>query len=336
MLRAYAVLVVAGSHLYRFCGFAPRYSVFVANLGVGGVLVFFVHTALVLLLSMQRMRPNRLALSFYIRRAFRIYPLCWVAIGLVLATGLTDADHQKILQMGWRGVAAGALLLQNVFRYPNIEMPLWSLPWEVQMYLFLPACYLILVRYHRKSAPLAMWAGATLVAIACTSLSIPRAFHASIFPPLFIGGMVAYRLLPGARVKLPSFLWPLAIPALMAARCWLLREVLIDTPRNATVNAITCLILGLAIPIFEEVRSGWLGRLAHQIAKYSYGIYLLHVPCLALVFFHLPALWLPLKIGVFLILTGAASALTYHLVESPFIRLGRSIAGRIELSSAAQ
>ena len=141
VLRAYAVLVVAGSHLCRFCGFAPRYTVFVANLGVGGVLVFFVHTALVLLLSMQRMKPNHLALSFYIRRAFRIYPLCWVAIALVLATGLTDADHQKILQMGWRGAVAGALLLQNVFRYPNIEMPLWSLPWEVQMYLFLPACY---------------------------------------------------------------------------------------------------------------------------------------------------------------------------------------------------
>lgn len=335
VLRAYAVLVVAGSHLCRFCGFAPRYAVFVANLGVGGVLVFFVHTALVLLLSMQRMKPNHLALSFYIRRAFRIYPLCWVAIVLVLATGLTDVDHQKILQMGWRGAVAGSLLLQNVFRYPNIEMPLWSLPWEVQMYLFLPACFLILVRYRRKSAPFAMWACATLLAIACTSLSIPRAFHASIFPPLFIGGMVAYRLLPGAPVKLPSYLWPFAIPALMVARCSLLHEVLIDTPRNATVNAITCLVLGLAIPLFEDVRPGWLGSLAHRIAKYSYGIYLLHVPCLALVFFHLPALGLPLKIGVFLVLTGVASVLTYHLVENPLIRLGRSIARKVESSPTA-
>jgi len=335
VLRAYAVLVVAGSHLCRFCGIAPRHAAFVANLGVGGVLVFFVHTALVLLLSMQRMKPNRLALSFYIRRAFRIYPLCWVTIALVLATGLTDVDHQKILQMGWRGAVAGALLLQNVFRYPNIEMPLWSLPWEVQMYLFLPACYLILVRFRRKSAPFAMWAGATLLAMACTSFSIPRAFHASIFPPLFIGGMVAYRLLPSAPVKLPSLLWPFAIPALMVARCTLLHEVLIDTPRNATVNAITCLILGLAIPFFKEVRCGWLGSLAHRIAKYSYGIYLLHVPCLALVFFHFPALWLPLKIGVFVALTGVASVLTYHLVENPLIRLGRSIARKVESSPTA-
>ena len=122
----------------------------------------------------------------------------------------------------------------------------------------------------------------------------------------------------------------------MVARCSLLHEVLIDTPRNATVNAITCLILGLAIPLFQDTRSGWLGSLAHRIAKYSYGIYLLHVPCLALVFFDLPALWLPLKIGVFLVLTGVASVLTYHLVENPMIRFGRSIAGRVGLSSATQ
>ena len=310
MLRAFAVLVVAGSHLYRYCGFAPRYAVFVANLGVGGVLVFFVHTSLVLLLSMQRMKPNNLTLSFYIRRAFRIYPLCWVAIALVLATGLTDVDHQRILQMGWRGTLVSALLLQNVIRYPNIEMPLWSLPWEVQMYLFLPAFYFALTRHSRKSAPLAMWVGATALAIACTSLSLPRAFHASIFPPMFIGGMVAYRLLSGAPVKLPSFLWPIALLALMVARCSLLNQVLIDTPRNAIVNAITCLVLGLAIPLFEEVRCGWLSCLAHLIAKYSYGIYLLHVPCLALVFLHLSPFPLPLKIGVFLVLTGVASALT--------------------------
>ena len=138
MLRADAVLVVAGSHLCRFCGFAPRYAVFVANLGVGGVLVFFVHTALVLLLSMQRMKPSHLEVSFYIRRAFRIYPLCWVTIALVLATGLTDVDHQKILQMGWRGAVAGALLLQNVLRYPTSRCLSGAFPGRYRCTCFCP------------------------------------------------------------------------------------------------------------------------------------------------------------------------------------------------------
>ena len=336
ILRASAVLVVAGSHLYRYCGDAPRFSVFVVNLGVGGVLLFFVHTSLVLLLSMQRMKTKNLTASFYVRRAFRIYPLCWVCIGLVITTRLTDVDWQQIAQMGWQGILANGLLLQNVFRYPKIEMPLWSLPWEVQMYLFLPALYLLLARYNRKSVPLAMWVGATGLAIACTALHVPRAFHAAIFPPMFIGGMVAFRFLSVARVKLPSCFWPLSVITLMVTRCLVLNGTLIDTARNATVNATTCLVLGLAIPLFEEVRSRPLIYIAHQVAKYSYGIYLLHIPCLALVFGHLPTLPLALKISTFLVITGVASAITYHLVEHPLIQIGRSVAKRIESSGNSE
>lgn len=331
VLRAFAVLVVAGSHLCRYCS-NTRFAAFIDNLGVGGVLLFFVHTSLVLLLSIERMKARNLTLSFYIRRAFRIYPLCWVAMALVLTTGWTDVDHQKILQMGWRGVVVNALLLQNIIRYPNLEMPLWSLPWEVQMYLFLPAFYLLLKKYGHKSTPLTLWIGAAGLAIACTTLNLPRAFHAAIFPPLFMGGMVAFRLLREAPLKLPSFLWPAGVIALMVTRCALLDGVLFDRPRNVIVNVVTCLVLGLGIPVFQEVRSRWVSCAAHQIAKYSYGIYLLHIPCLALVFRHLPALPLPLTVGAFLALTGVASAFTYHWVEHPLIQLGRSVAARIESS----
>jgi len=115
-----------------------------------------------------------------------------------------------------------------------------------------------------------------------------------------------------------------------------LHGIVIDTARNATVNATTCLVLGLAIPLFQEVRFHPLSYVAHQVAKYSYGIYLLHIPCLALVFGHLPTLPLALKIVAFLVITGAASALTYHLVEHPLIKVGRSVAKRIESSGSSK
>jgi peptidoglycan/LPS O-acetylase OafA/YrhL len=83
--------------------------------------------------SMQRMSTKNLTASFYVRSAFRIYPLCGLCIGLVLTTRLTDVDWQQIIQMGWRGILVNGLLLQNIFRCPKIEMPLWSLPREVQM-----------------------------------------------------------------------------------------------------------------------------------------------------------------------------------------------------------
>ena len=49
--------------------------------GVMGVMVFFVHTALVLMWSLER-KPN--TLDFYIRRVFRIYPLALLAIAIVV------------------------------------------------------------------------------------------------------------------------------------------------------------------------------------------------------------------------------------------------------------
>ncbi|MDR3678095.1 MAG: acyltransferase [Acidobacteriota bacterium] len=328
VLRAFAVLAVAGSHLFRFSIKFP-YPASVHNFSVGGVLFFFVHTSLVLLLSMQRTRSNNLTLNFYIRRAFRIYPLCWACIILVLATGLTDVPGKLIVQMGWRGILANLALVQNIIRYPNIEMPLWSLPWEVQMYLLLPAIFLILRKYDRARVPLAMWFGATVLAIAFTVLNVPRVFQAAVFPPMFIGGMVAFRLLGQVRVRFPSFAWPLAILGLMLARCVFMRGVLITTPRNVAVNAATCLLLGLAIPLFAEVRSPWLRYLAHQLAKYSYGIYLLHIPSLALVFTYMPWLPLPLKVVAFIAITGAASVMAYHLIENPLIQVGRSIAKKV-------
>src|SRR2546427_2237107 len=38
-----------------------------------------------------------------------------------------------------------------------------------------------------------------------------------------------------------------------------------------------CLLAGLALPHFRELRHGWGRRAAHELAKYSYGTYLTHV-----------------------------------------------------------
>lgn len=330
LLRSFAVLAVAISHLYYYCGLS-RFDVFVHNLGVGGVCFFFVHTSLVLLGSMDRAKASRLALTFYVRRAFRIYPLCWACIAFALATGLTNTAHEDIVQMGWRGVLVNVLLLQNIIRVPDIVGPLWSLPWEVQMYLLLPVLFLLIKRYDRPLAiAFAMWFGATGFAIVATAFRTPRAFHVAVIPPMFMGGIVAFALLGKVHPRIPSFTWLLAVPALLLLRCWMLEGDSIMSAHNVAVNAATCLLLGFAIPMFADIRTRWLIRSSHQVAKYSYGIYLFHVPSLVLVFGYFRPLPLVLKIAAFVVLTGTASVIAYHCIEHPLIDIGRRIAMRLD------
>jgi hypothetical protein len=64
---------------------------------------------------------------------------------------------------------------------------------------------------------------------------------------------------------------------------------------------------------------------AQLIAKYSYGIYLLHVPALIFVMRFLPALPLTLKIAAFLALTALLSVACFHAIEHPLIQLGKHL-----------
>jgi peptidoglycan/LPS O-acetylase OafA/YrhL len=61
---------------------------------------FFVHTCLVLMLSMHRTPATHRPRNFFIRRAFRIYPLCWATILLALTTGLTDQPEAAFHPIG--------------------------------------------------------------------------------------------------------------------------------------------------------------------------------------------------------------------------------------------
>jgi peptidoglycan/LPS O-acetylase OafA/YrhL len=81
-LRSLAVLLVLGSQISLAFGL-PWEGTATAAAGHLGVLLFFIHTSLVLMMSLARLKKSQggLAARFYIRRAFRIYPLAIVATG---------------------------------------------------------------------------------------------------------------------------------------------------------------------------------------------------------------------------------------------------------------
>src|SRR5580704_7703139 len=129
-LRSVAVLLVLLNHLTRHYHI-DRFD----NLGIFGVLLFFVHTSLVLTYSMQRshLTGTTLTKDFYIRRIFRIYPLSILTVVAAVALHL-HADGRG-LSFGPRPGAgefiSNILLVQNLTGSASVIGPLWSLPYEI-------------------------------------------------------------------------------------------------------------------------------------------------------------------------------------------------------------
>ena len=144
-LRTTAVLLVVTQHLCKRLRIDQLGWIPTSSLGWFGVLLFFVHTSLVLMYSMERTPLSGwpLVRNFYIRRLFRIYPLSILTVVVAVALSV-DSSINGIAGLSWGSrpgrvsLLAHLLLVQNIAQVKSIVNVLWSLPFEVQMYVLLP------------------------------------------------------------------------------------------------------------------------------------------------------------------------------------------------------
>lgn len=87
-----------------------------------------------------------------------------------------------------------------------------------------------------------------------------------------------------------------------------------------------CLSLRWSVPLFREMPGGLLSGAAHFISKYSYGIYLSHMPLLWLCLFKFRGICTLQRWLLFAVLACAAPVALYHLLEHPLIRIGKRLA----------
>ena len=286
-------------------------------IGVIGVYFFFVHTCLVLMWSLER-KPH--TLDFYIRRAFRLYPLVAVVVFAVflLRPPLHIGDFPFVpgdlhLSAGF----ANLLLVQNIASRPSVSGVLWSLPLEVDMYLLLPLLFFFVRRNFSLWPLLLIWG---MMMGNARSLHINGNCFVTVIP-CFLPGVMAYVLYRRTRPRLPAWLFPVFLLALC-----------VGFMQHPSVPASwpMCLALGLALPFFRQIQFAPLIRATHEIAKYSYGVYLSHSFAITLGIYLLPHANFLIQLAVIFASTAILSIAAYHLVEKPMIDLGARVAARAE------
>jgi peptidoglycan/LPS O-acetylase OafA/YrhL len=318
-LRGYAVLGVVLVHVGQYTDFATG----LAAAGARGVQLFFVVSAMTLLKSWHK--RNNSVIGFFIRRAFRILPMFWLAIPLYFVAG--DNVNQAI----------GAAFLLQATR-PDWIFGLvpggWSVCAEVGFYCLFP-----LLAGLITSLPRAFYFVAISVVISKLWRSVGLEAMTGIFPnasnlgtfmaltlptqlPIFAAGMTSY-FVANRFANLPRFVLEGILLAAVICVGWYAGHRSEDYAVFGGLFAIgvACMANGagryLLNPIIEH------------IGRCSFSIYLLHFKCAAwiapLVKGMTPtAEFATLFFGA-LVVTVALSSLTYYGIERPMIRFGNRL-----------
>ena len=320
LLRAIAVGLVIVDHTLLAKDVQRLGSWYVGEIGLFGVYLFFVHTSLVLMWSLER-RPN--VLDFFIRRAFRIYPLAIVTILIAAITrapvGGTVDQYFHTSLITWKTVLYNCTLMQDLIRRSNaIHGVTWSLPPEIYMYLVLP-CLFFYARSIRRIWPmLIMWALVTTVVDRYNPPWVGNNIVAVI--PDFLAGIIAYIGFMKRRPTLPSWTF---VPLLA------ILFVFYMSNHQFRADWFACLALGLVLPSIRQFTWKLPERASHQIATYSYGIYLCHPFSIVIAMYLLPAKPLTVQLAILLSTLAIFAVLAYHLIESPMIRFGAKLAATL-------
>ena len=197
---------------------------------------------------------------------------------------------------------------------------MWSLPYEMQMYLALPAVYALTTR----EKPLDKLFLVSLIAGAAAFLQrafVPLPYDGmhpplTYFVPCFLGGAYAFAS-ARKRPTVPPFTLPLLLTACAA---------LFSAERRWPFDWVICTLLGFSLPLFGELRNARVRSVCHAIAKYSYGIYLWHWPLLWLWFRKIDGLPVLGRFILFFVSLALLCVGSYHALEEPLIRIGRRIA----------
>lgn len=218
-----------------------------------------------------------------------------------------------------RELMSAFLLVGNLTHPYQPVSVMWSLTYEMEMYLALPVIFFF-VRRNFSVWPLILY---WIFIVAVSRPLFGNGYNFFLCIPYFLPGVMAYVGFGRLRPILPAWLLPITLGGIYF--------LFMRWPSGWRKADFLCLALGLALPNFRQISSKWLMRASHELATYSYSIYLAHPFSIILGVYLFPHRSVVLQLTVILISLVVFSVSAYHLLEKPMIRLGARLAQRAEL-----
>lgn len=317
-VRAIAILLVIALHFQ----IVPKSNVveqslfLITNFGWTGVDLFFVLSGyLITGILLKTKNSPSYYLTFYMRRVLRIFPLYYlllfVAIGVGLARGQSDAGFP--VSPVWYLLYCQNILMVGASAVGGVYMVTWSLAVEEQYYLVWPMiCRKLNLRSLAKVLVGLLCAAPLIRAFFCIALHDPRAAY--VLTPcrmdaLAAGGLVA---LLGHTRSLREFRKPAiagvaigssAIVVIAGAQHnfgYLEIGTLLFGVSSLALLFSSLLLLVLSLPE-GSIALRWLSaRWLCSVGRYSYAMYLLHLPVKSLILAVVPRLATPKSVPYYL------------------------------------
>ena len=312
ILRSIAVVMVLLSHLPNLE--LPTYYE-QRGLGLLGIVIFFVHTSFVLMSSLERIDAKHIInYKFYIRRIFRVYPLSIFAVCVY-----SYIDFILNYKFNLSIFFSNIFLIQNFILAESIPRVLWSLPYEIQMYFFLPFIFMFV---KSKKKILLLYVSFCLLVMLLKLFDDDKKYYDFFhFTPIFISGCVGF-IFFSKKNKIN----PLYLVIYIVLSCLLFPIMMKIGAKENLLGVIFALPLGFLIAYSKEIKHDLINKVCKVIAKYSYGIYLFHLLMIDVFFKHINSnLHIILKYFLVFFSTLLISYIAFNFIERPFIKFGKKM-----------
>ena len=136
------------------------------------------------------------------------------------------------------------LLLQNITATESVMATLWSLPYEVQMYLALPLLYPVASERNSIYPLLGCFVVAVLMAVLLPGSQL-GGWEMPRYIPCFLAGVLCYQISIGREPILPAWMWPLFVGAV---------TLIFLVKPGVKAGWMCCLTLGVGLPFLAVAR----------------------------------------------------------------------------------